>query len=118
MIRLWNLVEARIFGLVLGALAHHMQQVNCLAINPHNHDQLVSCCDDGCYAVWSLSQFSLRHSFRIANFLKQVEFIDEMTLRMAGSGGVIYECFASDGVIRRQIDVIGTCVNTLTECYL
>ena len=44
--------------------------------------------------------------------------MDELTIRVAGSGGVIYQCFVSDGIIRKQMEVIGTCVNALAECYI
>lgn len=118
MIRLWNLLEAKIFGLVLGALAHHMQRITCLCINPDNRDQLVSCCEDGCFAVWSLSNFLLRHSFRVTSFLKELHFVNELTIRAVGAGGTIYECFISDGSLQRQVEVIGTCVNTVAECFL
>ncbi len=101
MIRLWNLVESKIFGLILGSLAFHMQRINRLRINPFDQDQMVSCCDDGSYAVWILSKFQMRYSFRICNFIKDIHFVDELKIRLAGSGNIIYECFACDGIIKR-----------------
>ena len=35
-IRLWNILENKMFGLVLGALAFHMKPVHDMAINPSN----------------------------------------------------------------------------------
>lgn len=43
-IRMWNLVESKIFCLVLGSLAYHSRTVHCLKVNPYNVDQLISAC--------------------------------------------------------------------------
>jgi hypothetical protein len=43
-IRIWNILESKIFGLIIGSLAYHMQKVNCMRINPHNSDEMISCC--------------------------------------------------------------------------
>lgn len=42
-IRIWNILENKMFGLVLGALAYHMKSVHDLAINPFKSDILASC---------------------------------------------------------------------------
>jgi hypothetical protein len=44
--------------------------------------------------------------------------VDELTVRVVGAGGTIYECFVCDGSIRRKVEVVGTCINTAAECYL
>jgi hypothetical protein len=43
-IRIWNILESKIFGLIIGSLAYHMQKVNCMGINPRNSDEMISCC--------------------------------------------------------------------------
>jgi hypothetical protein len=95
-----------------------MQRINCLRINPFNHDEMISCCEDGTYAVWSLSKFQLKHFFRISNFLKEVHFLDELKIRLLGSGDIIYECFICDGIVKKEIEVIGSCINTAAECFI
>ena len=57
MIRLWNIQDNKMFGLILGSLAFHLRKVNNLKMNPYNPDQLVSSGDDGNCAIWSLSKF-------------------------------------------------------------
>lgn len=75
-IRIWNILHNKMFGLIIGSLAFHMKTVHCLQINEYNPDQLVSCCDDGKFAIWSLKTYELRSSVYLTNFLKEVTFID------------------------------------------
>ena len=118
MIRMWNLLEIKGLGLILGSLALHMRRVNCLRINPFRLEEMISCCENGTFGVWFLPNFELRYSFTLSSYLKDMHFIDEMRIRVAGGGGKIYECFSCDGVVRQVTEVDGTCVNSMSECFL
>lgn len=98
-IRMWNILESKHFGLVLGSLAFHTKSIHCLRINPFNQALLVSCSEEGQFGVWNLNNFELKRSFFVCNFLKEVEFIDEMTVRVAGGGNRFYDCLISNGHI-------------------
>ena len=99
---MWSLAENTTMDLmIMGSLVHHSRQVNCMRINPYDLDQLVSCCEDGCYGVWNLRKLDLLRSVRIGSYLKEVYFIDERMIRLCGDGNRIVECFIADGVIKR-----------------
>ena len=44
----------------------------------------------------------MRHYF-VANFLKDITFINETTIQTAGAGNAIYECLVSNGKIVKKV---------------
>ena len=54
----------------------------------------------------------------VSNFLKGVSFLNTNIIRTWGAGNVIFDCLISDGNIANTMEVNGTLVNCLCECYI
>ena len=102
-IRIWNILENKKFGLVEGALAFHMKPVHDLAINPVKTEIMASCSEDGQIAIWNLNKFELLNNFLVSNFLKGVTFLNVNIIRTWGAGNIIYDCLISDGNIAKTL---------------
>lgn len=92
-------------GLIKSSLSYHMNQVNCIKLNPLNGSQLLSCGQDGCYAIWNLQNYERRYGSYICNFLKDGFFLDEFTIGVVGSGSFLYKVLKSNGNITAKLNL-------------
>ena len=59
-VRIWNIEQ----GICVSDLRAHSREVNALAFNPKNDDQLVSASDDRLIEVWSLADGQCKQTLR------------------------------------------------------
>ena len=95
-----------------------MRPVYDLALNPVKREIMASCSEDGQVAIWNLDKFELLNSFVVSNFLKGISFLNTNIIRTWGAGNVIFDCLISDGNIANTMEVNGTLVNCLCECFI
>ena len=54
----------------------------------------------------------------MSSFLKEIHFESEYTIRIIGSGNIIFECNINDGTILKQYEVKGSNINSMCLCFI
>lgn len=92
-------------------MSYHCSAIRCMRINPWYSSQLVTCCDDGEYAVWDLKHFQLMFNCVVANFLTDLYYLDNYTIRLVGSGQYFYDCYICEGKVINKGELTVSSVN-------
>lgn len=79
---------------------------------------LLSCSEDGIVAVWNIERYELLKHFEVCSFLKGISFCETNKVRVWGSNNIVYECLINDGQKMNPLELNGSTINSLVECFI